>query len=106
MGLIEDATGALDHAAASFDESIGRQFDDEQGGGFGDETMSLLDPTDRASEQTEQDVGTLFEYGPAGAVAPGAQLLTIGTDIDESIGRQFDTEEGGGAADVASSAAS
>ncbi|MDS0280631.1 hypothetical protein [Haloarcula onubensis] len=31
-------TGALDHAAGSVDESIGRQFDDEPGGGFADIT--------------------------------------------------------------------
>jgi hypothetical protein len=35
-GVVESVTGALDHAAGSVDESIGRQFDDEPGGGFAD----------------------------------------------------------------------
>ncbi|QCC47442.1 hypothetical protein [Halobellus limi] len=40
MGVLGDAydtvAGAADHAAGSVDESIGRQFDDETGGGFFD----------------------------------------------------------------------
>lgn len=38
MSLYDRVAGALDHAAGSVDESIGRQFDDEEGGGFVDET--------------------------------------------------------------------
>lgn len=34
MGLYDDVAGALDHAAGSTDEAVGRQFDDEPGGGF------------------------------------------------------------------------
>lgn len=31
---VDDIAGAADHAAGSVDESIGRHFDDEEGGGF------------------------------------------------------------------------
>ena len=34
MGIVETVTGALDHGAGSTDEAIGRQFDEEEGGGF------------------------------------------------------------------------
>lgn len=36
MGVIGTVTGGLDHLAGSVDESIDRQFDDSQGGGFFD----------------------------------------------------------------------
>lgn len=72
------------------------QFDDEPGGGFADEAGALLDPDERASESTEDFVGSAVE-----ATSP----LTFFTDVDESVGRQFDTEPGGGFADDAGEAA-
>ena len=37
-------------------DSVRRQFDDTEGGGFVDETVAVLDPTRAASESTEEDV--------------------------------------------------
>lgn len=77
-------------------DSVTRQFDDEPGGGFADEVGSLLDPGDRASEGTEEFVGTAFE-----STSPFLWF----TNTDESVGRQFDETEGGGFADDAADAA-
>lgn len=99
--------GALDHVAGSTDEAVGRQFDSTVGGGGVDEIAAVLDPTRRASEQTEQDLGTYFEFQTA-AIQPGIAVLGGAgqgdvTDpfgnLDETLGRQFDTEPGGGFVD-------
>lgn len=47
-GLIEDVTGTLDDAAGSTDESVSRQFDDTQGGGF-------LDPEGEPGDGVSDD---------------------------------------------------
>lgn len=61
MGILGDVydgvAGVADHAAGSVDESIGRQFDDQPGGGFADVTNS----GDRAAVDTDGD-GTADEY--------------------------------------------
>jgi len=46
-GLVDDVAGAADHLAGSIDESVGRQFDDEEGGGFVDFSQSNGDQTDQ-----------------------------------------------------------
>lgn len=101
-----EATG--DHVAGSVDESYARQFDDTRGGGFADEAGAFLDPSRRASEQTEQDVGTYVEYttGSGANVANPASLYNLFDrnpygNVDESVGRQFDTTPGGGTVDEA-----
>jgi len=38
MGIYDTVAGVADYAAGSVDESIGRQFDDQPGGGFADLT--------------------------------------------------------------------
>lgn len=101
--------GVYDFTWGSIDESVGRQFDDATGGGFADEFGAFVDPTRRASEQTEQDVGTYAEFTLAG-LAPAAAIGGAATNqdsldpfgqADELLGRQFDRERGGGAADEA-----
>lgn len=70
-----------DWAAGSVDESIGRQFDDTQGGGFADEWGAVLDPTRQASEQTEQDLRTIGTSAGAGwLVIPDAVDAAQGSD--------------------------
>ncbi|RNJ25477.1 hypothetical protein [Halosegnis longus] len=64
--------GVADHLAGSTDEAIGRQFDDEEGGGIADGTVD-----------TVAGIGD-FLAGP----------------LDESVGRQFDDTPGGGFADA------
>lgn len=75
---VDTVTGIADHAAGSVDESVGRQFDDQEGGGFADEAAST---------------GAGFLDWAAG-------------DVDEFVGRQtsgvrrqFDSEQGGGVVD-------
>jgi hypothetical protein len=50
MGLYDSIAGAADHAAGSIDESIGRQFDDTEGGGFADTTPEPGTGDDSAPE--------------------------------------------------------
>lgn len=69
MGLYDMVAGVGDHMAGSIDESVGRQFDNEQGGGIFD--------TDTYTGWADHAAGS----------------------VDESIGRQFDDTEGGGFAD-------
>ena len=71
MGMFSGITGTLDHLAGSTDEAIGRQFDDEPGGGFAD---------------------------PDTWTSAGDDLAG---NVDEAIGRQFDDEKGGGFIDEA-----
>lgn len=107
MGVVGAVTGALDHAAGSVDESIARQFDDEPGGGFADEAGAVLDPTQRASDNTEEDLGTAVEYAAPGALAaiPGGSALVplIGpaSSGDEVLGRTLDPDAEGGLGDAA-----
>lgn len=80
-----------DHLAGSLDESIARQFDDTEGGGFADETTAVLDPTQAASPQTERDLrvvswfvsptagrGSLFVSDELDRRAPDHEPPTVG----------------------------
>jgi len=68
VGGLTDAydgvAGAADHAAGSVDESVARQFDDEDGGGFGDfftaDERSDFVFREGTTERTIYD--TLFDY--------------------------------------------
>jgi len=69
-GLYDTVAGTADHLAGSIDESVGRQFDDEEGGGSVDEFGAFIDPSQSASDQTEQDASfALAGLGPGGIYA-------------------------------------
>lgn len=86
MGVWSGVAGALDHAAGSVDEAVGRQFDDTQGGGVSDEFGAVVDPTQGGSGQTERDIlgvaGVLGETGvQSGQTYVGFSRLLAGADI-------------------------
>lgn len=106
MGVWSTLAGAADHAAGSFDESIGRQFDDEQGGGFADtdtwvdnqdqgpvgdgfeglaKTFASPFVEDRALDQVAE--GGLVSVDPDQTTnAPGWLVATAGETFDDDPG--------------------
>jgi hypothetical protein len=82
VGVWSGITGALDHAAGSTDEAIGRQFDDTEGGGFADEFGAVVDPTQGASGQTERDVRTVASVLSTGGVQSGQTYLGVSDAVN------------------------
>jgi hypothetical protein len=58
MGLYDTVAGYADHATGSVDESIGRQFDDQEGGGLGDQAQDFLIVTDDPAQDDFTVTGT------------------------------------------------
>lgn len=80
--------------------SIGRQFDDEEGGGFADELGAVYDPYRQASEETEEDVRTLADLGAFGGIYPS--LLSLSDALDRQSGIEVpgdDTDDDDGGSD-------
>lgn len=88
MSLYDRVAGVADNAAGSIDESIGRQFDDTEGGGLIDGFQSF----NRAG--TSQSTRDLAE-ATKGDVGPNNQF------DNTAIDNQFDDTPGGGVADTA-----
>lgn len=107
MGLLDGIADTLDNAAGSVDESVSRQFDDEAGGGFGDETIdfsldTIMDdrpnnedtvdlPGGSASEETANAFNSLVNYGLSNP-AVGLFMALVAAYM---LGQLFDVQLGG-----------
>jgi hypothetical protein len=85
MGIVDDVAGVADNLAGSTDEAVGRQFDDEPGGGLIDGYQSyaaeVYDPV------TDGAVSRQFDDEPGGGLVDGAQeTATDAADAAVDIG--------------------
>lgn len=95
MGIFGDAydavAGVADHAAGSTDEAVGRQFDDEQGGGFADADTYTDDEQLQARWSDLQD-----QAHEPWTLLPGASLINpdnrIGYVDGENVGGMTDAD--------------
>ncbi|RDZ65879.1 hypothetical protein C5B90_05885 [Haloferax sp. Atlit-12N] len=81
MSILGSVAGGLDHLAGSVDESIGRQFDDEPGGGFAD--------VGRTGETNDSETDTYNNRYLRGDFA--RSLYDTVTDYDGTLNGQEDT---------------
>lgn len=114
MGVWSSVTGALDHAAGSFDESIGRQFDDTPGGGFADaDTWTEWEPTGWAGYAVRgvaetmarplvEDEDALDQAMEGGLISVDPENTTgLPAELIATTGETFDSDPGGGWTDPA-----
>lgn len=76
-GWWSTVAGAFDHSTGSVDESVGRQFNETQGGGFVDEVFAVVDPARGGSPQTEADLRSIFDQGPVGGFWRASDIFDV-----------------------------
>lgn len=82
MGMYDDVAGVADHAAGSVDESVGRQFDDEEGGGVADLAGKFVTPGQ--SDELAAEFGVEERDGPkpVGGIGPLGNAITgVGSTV-------------------------
>ena len=89
MGLFDDAAGVLAFAAGSTDEAVGRQFDDEPGGGVWEPDRAESGPTAGSNRWVSGTIETLQNpvdrlTNPYDTVAGAADAAAL--RFDEGVG--------------------
>ena len=92
MGLYDDVAGVADHLAGSTDEAVGRQFDDERGGGFADPDTYTDDEQLTARFRDIQD-----QAKQPWTLLPGATIVNpdnrLGYKDGQNVGGMYDVDQ-------------
>jgi len=111
MGVWSSVPHAVDHAAGSFDESVGRQFDAEQGGGIADADTWVDNedqgPVGEGFDRLAKTFGSPFVEDEALDQVADGGLISVDPDqttnpsgwLIATAGQTFDNDPGGGYTD-------